>query len=296
MKLFAFLVVGAIVAAIGWQHLRYRNARRGPVQDEQELLYGRSVFHVLTFVSVPERDDAMESLRKLRADVESAGQAKMVYAGRSAPVGLSSSQLGEADWDAVVLVQYPSRSAYDTVASSSHYRAALERFSKTYSHGFERSVLLNLAIPVGLLAVRAYDVMTRRSSRLPFQPAPPEQLGEPALGDRFAQLDSLRKYSEEALVVVNLLKNGTPEQRAADRGYGLQMAGLFAEGGHGPMHMGRAVCVEGDAKFDIVALVYYPGIDFMQRMVRSTFFNGIVGGKQPGDTMAVPTVPVLRYL
>jgi hypothetical protein len=296
MKLFALLFVGVIAAAIGWQQLRYRSARRGPVQDEQSLFYAGLAFHVVTFVRVGERDDPMELLKKLRADLAGTGNAKMVYAGRSAPIGLSSSQLGEADWDAVVLVQYPSRNAYDTIASSSSYRAALGRFSTTYSHGLERSALVNFGIPVALLAVRAYDIVTRKPNRLPFEPAPPEQLEERTRGDRFAELDALRQYSEDALVVVNLLKNGTAEQRAADRGYGLQMAGLFAEGGHGPMHMGKAVRIEGDAKFDAVALVYYPGIDFMQRMIRSTFFNGIVGGKQLGDTMAIPTVPVLRYL
>jgi hypothetical protein len=296
MRFLALFIAAATIAAAGWQHLRYRNARRGPVQDQQSLLYGSSVFHVLTFVAAGEGADPMEPLRKLRVDLEGTGQAKMVYAGRSAPLGLSSSQLGEAAWDAVVLVQYPSRGVFDSIASSSSYQAALAKFSKSYSHGLDRGVLLNLGLPVALLGARIYDVITRKPNRLPFQPAPLEQLEERTRGDRFAELDSLRQYSEDALVVVNLLKNGTAEQQSADRGYGLAMAGLFAEGVHGPMHFGKAVRVEGDAEFDRVALVYYPGIDYMQRMIRSTFFNGIVGGKQPGDTMAVPTVPVLRYL
>ena len=70
----------------------------------------------------------------------------------------------------------------------------------------------------------------------------------------------------------------------------------MAEGGYGPMHMARAVRVEGDADFDQVVLVYYPGIDFMRSMVESSFFNRIVGGKQPGDTLALITVPILGEL
>ena len=45
-----------------------------------------------------------------------------------------------------------------------------------------------------------------------------------------------------------------------------------------------------------VVKAVYPGVDYMQRMLRSTFFTGIVGGKQPGDTLAVITVPVLSRL
>lgn len=67
----------------------------------------------------------------------------------------------------------------------------------------------------------------------------------------------------------------------------MKVAGLFAEGAHGPMHMGRAVTVEGEARFDTVALVYYPDIDSLQGMLQSTFFNDIVGGQQLGDTLVV---------
>ena len=94
-------------------------------------------------------------------------------------------------------------------------------------------------------------------------------------------------------MIVNLLAAGTPEQRAADAAYGRRMAGLFAQGGFGPMHMGRAVRLEGDARFDRVALVYYPGVDFMRALIRSSFMAGIIGGKQPGDSLAVLTLPIL---
>ena len=65
---------------------------------------------------------------------------------------------------------------------------------------------------------------------------------------------------------------------------------------HGPMHLGRAVTVEGDAEFSAVAAVYYPGIDYMQNMIGSTFMNRIGEGKQQGDSLAVVTVPFLSKL
>jgi hypothetical protein len=62
------------------------------------------------------------------------------------------------------------------------------------------------------------------------------------------------------------------------------------------MHIGRAVRVEADHDFDAVAIVYYPGVQFFADMLRSEFFQGIIGGKQLGDTQATITVPILDLL
>ena len=43
-------------------------------------------------------------------------------------------------------------------------------------------------------------------------------------------------------------------------------------------------------------VVYYPGIDYLISLMRSKFYNGIGGGKQLGDTQAIPTVPILDRL
>jgi uncharacterized protein (DUF1330 family) len=295
VKTVALLVLCGLLGALVWQTLRYRSARRGPVQDEQPLLHSPSAFHVLTFLRGAQGDDLLKALRELRGPIEAERGAKMVYAGRAAGVGLASSQLGASDWDAVALVQYPSRAAHDALASSPAYRAALGRFAATYSHGMHRLVLLNLAVPGLLLARRALDLVTRRPRRTPFQPTPLEERDE-RTRDAAERLCELRAYGGDAVVIANLLKQGNAEERAANRRYGLAMAGLFAEKGHGPMHVGRAVTLEGQARFDHVALVYYPGVDYLTRMIESSFFNEIVADKQPGDTLSLPTVPVLRQL
>ena len=75
-----------------------------------------------------------------------------------------------------------------------------------------------------------------------------------------------------------------------------KLMSAMAEGAHGPMHVGRAVTVEGDAKFSSVAIVYYPGIDHLRNMIGSTFMNRIGEGKQQGDSLAVVTVPFLSKL
>jgi hypothetical protein len=197
-----------------------------------------------------------------------------------------------------VLVQHPSRASYDATARSATYQSALAAFPESYSIGADRSVLLNVAIPQLLLAVRTHQLVTRKPSLYPLVASEEVATGPRAVrgAEARAAFESVRELGEEAVVVVNLLKGGTPEQRKADTAYGLAMARGFAEGAHGPMHMARAVTLEGDAQFDRVALVYYPGVDYFQQLVGSTFFNGIVDGKQPGDTLAAPTVPVLSRL
>jgi hypothetical protein len=291
-------LIVALVAAMSWQHLRYQRLRRGPVQDLQRPVYGGATFHVLTLLRFRVGEDPIEALRKLRGQIESGSAAEMVYAGRIALVALPSSQLPETAWEAAVLVQHPSRAAYDAAAKSTTYKSALEAFPDSYSIGADRSALLNLAIPQLLLAVRARQIVTRQPSIYPLTPSQDSaDLSRAARGaEARAAFESVRELSEEAVVVVNLLKEGTAEQRKADSAYGFAMAQGFAEGAYGPMHMAKAVTLEGDAQFDRVALVYYPGIDYFQELMGSTFFNGIVGGKQPGDTLAAPTVPVLSKL
>jgi hypothetical protein len=104
------------------------------------------------------------------------------------------------------------------------------------------------------------------------------------------------RYSEDAAVVINFQKAGNASQRQANSGYEKRMMGLFAEGNHGPIHIGAAVTLEGDVDFDQVVLVYYPGLRYFFDRVRSQFFAGIFGDKQLGDNLAIPTVPILHAL
>ena len=109
-------------------------------------------------------------------------------------------------------------------------------------------------------------------------------------------LETARTYSEDAAVVFNLaLSDGAAEQEA-NSAYGRKMIGLFAANGHGPSHIGKSVTSEGDAEFDDVNIVYYPGIDYLISLMQSKFYTGNVSGKQLGYTQAIPTVPILNRL
>lgn len=297
MKKAAWLLLAILLAALPavlWQHARYLEARREAAQDRQALLYGPGAFHVLTFLRVAPGADVIETLRALRRETEGLEGARWVYAGKVALDAMASRQLGEVDWSAVVVLQYPSRDAYRRAAATERYRAALASLAQSYSHGFERPVVANLLLPQLLLARRLQQLATREPSHFPFVPVAEGEL--PPDRARVEKLLAERELGARAAVVVNLTRRGTAEQQASDRAYAQRMLGAMAEGGYGPLHLGRAVAVEGDHAFDSVAIVYYPGVEFFHEMARSRFFQGIIGGKALGDAQASITVPVLGRL
>jgi hypothetical protein len=293
-----------IIGAVLWQEARYLRARRDVVRDEQPLLHSSRVFHVVTFVRfadphTPASDEALfAALRELRNASEAGGDAQVVYAGKVAVNALPSSQLverfgGEVPWSAVLLTQFASRAAADQVQSSEPYQRALAHFGETYACGMQRSPWLNLGIPVVLLRLRIVQILTRAPSHFPFAV---EAGRAPEADSRAAQLLEAREYGERAVVVVNLSREGSAEESAADRRYTARMFGLMAEGVHGPMHVGDAVPLAAGDRFDRVALVYYPGVQYFADLMRSHFYLGIVGDKQLADSQASITVPVLDRL
>ena len=298
MKTATVLLLLLLALTMAWQHVRYLRARRDVVQDRQPILHSPRRFHVITFLDVPEGGDVVEAVGRLRREIEASGAAQVVYAGQAAAFTLASSQLGPRSWDAVVLVQYPSRERYAAEAKGERLRKALAEFADTYSHGMQRNPVVNLLLPQALLALRFFDVARGHWNVEPLVPMPPSEQPErrAEVEARVADLLRLRAVNDEALVVFNLTLPGTPEQRAADRSYGLKMITRMAGLAHGPMHVGSAVTLEGDARFQSVVIVYYPGVSYFAELVQSRFFQGIIGDKQLGDTQAVPTVPILAQL
>jgi hypothetical protein len=294
----SILLVVALLAVAG-QHYRYLRTRRDMVADRQELLHSSSAFHVATVLALSPGQELLSGVRGFVAAIEGAG-AKVVYAGKVAVNALRSSQIRQDEWDAFVLAQYPSREAYSASEANPDTQKARSSFANSYALGMQRSPWLNLAIPVGLLGIRAVDIIKRRPARYPFRPAKElDRLPAVMQEGRARMVEGLlanREYGKDALVVLNFVKNGSAEQRAANSGYGFEMFGLMAEMGNGPMHVGNAVTLEGGAKFDNVIIVYYPGVEYFAEMLQSEFFTGIVGGKQLGDTLALPTVPLLPHL
>lgn len=287
----------AVLLAVCAQEYRYHRTRRDLAGDRQALLHSPSAFHVATLLQLKPGRDLLASVRDFVGASERAG-ATVVYAGKIAVNAMQSAQVPAAEWDAFVLAQYPSRADYAEAETDRGYRASRASFANSYALGMQRSPWLNAAIPVGLLGLRAADVVTRRPARYPFTPAPVGSAGD-GTERRARVVEGLlahREFGKNAVVVLNFIKEGTAEQREADSGYGFEMLKMMAEVGAGPMHMGQAVTLEGGADFDTLAIVFYPGVEFFAEMVQSEFYTGIVAGKQLGDTLASPSVPLLPRL
>ncbi|MAE96320.1 MAG: hypothetical protein CL910_16840, partial [Deltaproteobacteria bacterium] len=286
----------AIVGAVAWQHLRYLKLRRERVDDRQPLLHRARAFHAITYMKVAPDRSSIDALRALRDAVERPGGGRVVYAGLVGMNMVASSQIPN-DWSALALVQYPSREAYEATAARDDYRELLAGFEGSYTHGAIRGAGLSLMAPVGLLLLRLRDIVLRKPPIFPFEPAGDEALpAQKVKMKEVEQLDAFRETKDDAVVIFNLIQPGNEEQRKADRSYGLEMLRGMAEGSYGPMHIGRAVTVEGDARFTQFIAVYYPGIDHMHAMIGSTFISLIGSGKQLGDSLAVATIPVLSKL
>lgn len=291
-----WMALALIVGAVLRQHFKYLRLRRHRVEDRQPLLYPARTFHAVMFLRVEEGRSVIDEVSRLRDVLEKKGGALVVYAGQAGMNMVASSQVSN-DWDAIVLGQYSSREVFDRFRDSPDCGEAMARFAETYTHGVIRGSALNLVLPIGLLVIRLGDLLRRRPSMLPYVP-----VGDDAMPDlrrmmkRVERLDQFRDLKDDAVVIFNLIKPGNKNQRKADRSYTQQMISGMAEGSYGPMHIGRAVSVEGDARFNTFAVVYYPGIDHVQAMIGSTFMNRIGGGKQLGDSLAVATIPILSRL
>lgn len=293
------IVLVAIVVAMVWQHLRYQDARRNAVHDLQDVFHSNTLLHGVLFLKLAPETDLFDAMSALRAATDALPEAQTVYAGKVAMNGLASSQMIEAlgedvAWDAVVLVQFDDRAGYDRWREDEGVRAAMGGFSATYTHGMKRSGLANLALVQGFLLSRVMQAVTFQPSVLPFEPAAGP--GEVAAGGQRAKMLEARELGRDAIFVANLIKTGTPEEEAADARYSGAMMAAMARGGHGPLHMGTAVTLEGDASFDRVAFVYYPGVQYFHDLTGSTFFRNIIGDKQLGDTQSTVTVPILHLL
>lgn len=296
----ALLLVAALAVAMIWQHRRYLHARRAYAQDLQPVLHSADAFHVVLFLELAPGAELFDSVRKLRGALEAADDALVVYAGKVALDAMPSEQLiesfGEAvPWDAVVCVQLASREAWDRAAAGAALRDALAGFARHYAQGMQRDPLRNLLIPQALLVKRIGQLIARAPSHFPFEPAPRAEWLRPEV-ERIAEIRREAELGRDAAVVVNLVLPGSSQQRDADREYVDAMFGAMAERGNGPMHIGRAVPLERGTRFESVAIVYYPGVDYFASMVTSRFYQGILGDKQLGDNQSTITVPILDRL
>ena len=292
LRWFALVLVLVVAPAMLLQHHRYQSFRQHHAQDRQAIFYAGDTFHVLWFLDFAPGQPLEPTLRRLVGAVEEASGTP-IYAGRAAGSTIVSNQLDTSAWDAVLLAQFPSREAYD-VASFEALRAT---FQHSHAHGFVRPAALNVALPQMLLGARFFDLVIFRPSIFPVVQDANIDVDDPE-NNRFAELlEALGAEPQDGLVFVNLVRDGTAEQQAATTGaHPRKMMRAMAEGGYGPLHMGEAVTLEGDAEFDRVMINYYPGVEFFRSLMTSTFIQETIDSYQPSEMEALPTVPILDRL
>ncbi|MEM8995314.1 MAG: hypothetical protein AAGF23_11040 [Acidobacteriota bacterium] len=292
------ILLAAAVAAMLWQHSLYSEIRRESAQDRQSALHGESL-HVLTYLSAPPEVELLSALRTLRASAEREGTGRLIYAGKVIRNHRDSTQVTAAlgrdvEWQAIILQQFESREAYSRYLQDEDVRAALAEFPIRFAHGMRRSAALNLLLPQALLFRKLQRRLTLAPAIVPFEAVSGAENKE--LADAAGEMLAADGFGDEAIVVVNLMLDGDDAQSDANAQYGNQMLSLFAEQEHGPIHMGASVPIDHPLEYTSVALVYYPGVSYFQDLVRSTFFQGIIGDKQLADTMISITVPMTNQL
>ena len=290
-----FIVVLASVMV--WQHQRYASARLQYVQDHQTAFYDSDTFHAMIFFKVADDADIIPMASDLISTLETNDAGKLIYVGQSAFTNGTTS-VSDTQWSGVVLMQYSSRGFFDAVLESETFRAALGRFESTYTHGMKRPGVLNLMMHQALLALAVMDMFTGGEATEPLVAVKDEDLGPQvsSLREIEKRLRALAPVNDEAVLVFNLSRPGTADQQAADASYGRKMITRMARGVHGPLHIGQAVSLDDQSDFETAVLVYYPGANYFADLITSTFFTGIIGDKQLGENLSMPTVPIMRQV
>ena len=280
-----------------WQHQRYASERIRVVQDQQTALYGVDAFHVVFFFKVQDDARIIETVSELVETLEEDETGKLIYVGQSAYTS-GTTPISNIDWRGAVLMQYRSREDFDLAWQSGSLNIALEKFQQTYLHGIKRNQLVNLFFPQAMLVLSAIDVLNGSKAAVALEPVKSENLPHKAqpIKEIEKRLRALAPINDQAVLVFNLSRAGTPEQNVGNKSYGVKMATRMARGGHGPLHFGNVVTLEGEPFFDSAAFVYYPGANYFADLLTSTFFLSIIGDKQLGENFSMPTVPILKQV
>ena len=291
------LVVLLLVAPMMWQHLRYLRIRRDSAQDRQRLLHSADAFHVIVFFKLGNADKVIDTVRRFVQQILTNSKARLIYAGQAA-FNVSAKQLGDSDWDGLLMFEYPSHTDYQKRIADGHFHEARQCFADSYIHGMRRDRQKNLAVPQFLLRQRIRDIVSGRWRVEPLQMSPvfatfPEhaswRTGE-------TRLRAINTINNQGLVVYSLVKRGNREQQSDLELFGRNMASRMAALSHGPLHMGRSVALEGFARFDQVLVIHYPSANYFADLLSSKLFQGVIGKNLLGDSLTVYTIPITNRL
>jgi hypothetical protein len=291
------VLLALMLSLMLWQQWRYLRIRRDVAQDRQRLFHATDAFHVIVFFKLRSGTKVIDTARDYTQRILSGSRARLIYAGQAA-FSAATQQLGEREWDGVLLFQYPSRAEYEESRGSPGYSDARQLFGDSYIHGMRRNRRASGSMPLDMLRTRLKNILTGKWRIAPlkesalFATAPELQ----AWRDRASRLRALHEVNRAGLVVYNLVKYSSGGHQDAVDSFGDEMLSRMAALGYGPLHIGRSVALEEFARYDRVFVVYYPSARYFADLLTSQYFPSFVGGKLLNDTLRVPTVPITERL
>jgi hypothetical protein len=294
---FIVIVLAVIATVAAWQQVRYQRTRRESAQDRQRVLHSGGVFHVIVFFKLRSGEKVVETTRRFTEHLQSLASSRLVYAGQSA-FTVSSQQLGQRDWDGVLLIEYPSRPVFEECRATPGFNEARNLFEDSYIHGMRRNRRASSSYPLLLLRRRILDLLTGQWRVEPLQSSREFETSThyDIWQGRVNRLMALHEINRRGLVVYNLVKFSAPGFDDALDTYGSKLLSRMAALGYGPLHVGRSVALEEFARFDRVYIVYYPSARYFAELLTSQYFHSIVGINKLGDMIRLPTVPITDRL
>lgn len=290
-------ILTVLLLASAWQRLRFRQIRRRLAQDRQRQFYPWDAFHVLVFFRLNRGDRLVETARAFNNQLVSTSKAHLVYAGQAA-FTVASGQMDQRNWDGVLLLEYPSRIDFQNHYASADMQDARNYFSDTYLHGMRRDRRASSSIPLFLLRQRLRDILLGRWRVQPLQTSPEFETSPECQvwRDRASRLQAVAKINSQGLVVFSLIKFGQDGYLGAVETYGAPLLSRMAALNYGPLHIGRAVALEGFARFNRVYIIYFPSAEYYANLLSSQYFSSFAGNPHLGDTIRVPTIPITHRL
>lgn len=300
-------VLAVVVAYFLYVQFYYRVVVRQRLGITQRSCYSRSDVHVVTALRPKEGAELKDSVAALAQQVSSFG-GRVVFTGRVLSSVMSISIPEEvADRFRVLLVtQWASIEEFKAFRAGS-LKLPDGPWELAWSTAWQRGITVNLLTPVLLFALRLkaavccrrFDITTENTKdnyERSMEPAFLQAHSWESFERICANMEQRSPSTSAPMIMWNWAKkNENKEAAAKDVAYGLVMMEMLAQKGGGVMEMGNVLSPgledEPWRGFEQMIGVHYPDVRFFTRLIKSSWMHQTGQGKQPGDTLALATVP-----
>ncbi|MEM9257234.1 MAG: hypothetical protein AAGA91_17460 [Pseudomonadota bacterium] len=281
-----------IVLVCVLQVYRYERLRRTSAQDQQVLFHRRDVFHLMIFFRVRDGDRLVDSVAQFLDLLAERLSYQLVYCGQ-AGFFVPSEQLEEHRWDGLLVLQLANREDYQQRFAAQMPDLFAGVFADVYMHGMHRNRRFGVSIPLLMLRMRIVDLLQGRwqapelKPMMLFKTDPEFEIWR----QRVRRLHAIHEVNPSGLVVYHLVKHDAAQSGLEDD-LNKQLLMRMATLGHGPIHIGSTIAVEGNARFDRVYAVLYPSANYYAELIGSEFFQWNMYEQPIMDRATLATVPI----